>query len=90
MAIREELWEFPHTMHLKVMGAVDAPLEDAVVDIIERVLELDFDRPRNLSARPSSRGNFIALTARITVQDKGQVETLYRELNACPHVKITL
>ena len=27
--IREELWDFPHSMQLKVMGAADAPLAAA-------------------------------------------------------------
>lgn len=89
MAIREELWEFPHTMQLKVMGAADAPLEQAVSDILETHLA-DFDRKAHLSSKPSSKGTFVSITAHITVRDKEQVEAIYRDLDASPHVKITL
>lgn len=89
MAIREELWEFPHPMQLKVMGAADAPLEEAVVEILEAHLE-DFDRRLHLSSKPSAKGNFVSLTARVTLRDRDQVENIYRALNDCPHVKITL
>lgn len=89
MAINEELWEFPHAMQLKVMGAADAPLEDLVVEILERHLG-GFERALNLSRKPSARGTFVSITANILVHNKQQVEGIYRDLNASPHVKITL
>ena len=48
MAIQEHLWEFPHDMQLKVMGAVDAPLEDALIEILTTHLD-DFDADKHLS-----------------------------------------
>lgn len=90
MAIREELWEFPHTMQLKVMGAADAPLQEAVLDILKTHLAADFDPSAALSSKPSSKGTFVSITARITVHDKQQVEAIYKALNDCEHVKITL
>lgn len=89
MAIREDLWEFPHAMQLKVMGAADAPLEQAVIGILETHLD-DFDRHAHLGSKPSAKGNFISITASITVRDKAQVEAIYQALNDCEHVKITL
>lgn len=89
MAIREDLWEFPHDMQLKVMGAADAPLEDAVAEILENYLE-DFDRHAHLSRRPSSKGNFVSITASVRLHHREQVENIYRDLDACPHVKMTL
>lgn len=89
MSIREELWEFPHDMQLKVMGAADAPLEETVVEILEAHLE-DFDRQRHLSRKPSTKGNFVSVTARVTLRNREQVESIYRALNDSPHVKITL
>ena len=62
--IREELWDFPHSMQLKVMGAADAPLEEAVVEILETHLD-DFDRHAHLSSKPSTKGNFVSLTATV-------------------------
>ncbi|WP_101675998.1 YbeD family protein [Alloalcanivorax mobilis] len=89
MAIREELWDFPHDMQLKVMGATDAPLEDAVIEILETHLD-DFDRRAHLSSKPSTKGTFVSITASITVRDKQQVEAIYQALNDCEHVKISL
>ncbi|ASK33091.1 DUF493 domain-containing protein (plasmid) [Alcanivorax sp. N3-2A] len=89
MAIREELWDFPHDMQLKVMGAADAPLEDAVIEILETHLD-DFDRRAHLSSKPSAKGTFVSITASITVHDKQQVEAIYQALNDCEHVKISL
>ncbi|MBM7332554.1 MAG: DUF493 domain-containing protein [Alcanivorax sp.] len=89
MAIREELWDFPHVMQLKVMGAADAPLEEVVVTVLETHLG-DFERGLNLSRKPSAKGSFVSITANITVHNKEQVEGIYRDLNASPHVKITL
>lgn len=89
MSIREELWEFPHAMQLKVMGAADAPLEEVLVEILETHLG-SFDRALNLSRKPSAKGTFVSITANILVHDKQQVEGIYRDLNASPHVKITL
>ena len=89
MAIREDLWDFPHDMQLKGMGAADAPLEDAVADILEQHVA-DFDRHAHLSSRPSTKGNFVSITASVTLRHREQVESIYRDLDACPHVKITL
>jgi len=89
MAIREDLWDFPHHMQLKVMGAADAPLADAVAEILETHLA-DFNRHAHLSSRPSTKGNFVSITASVTLHHREQVERIYRDLDACPHVKITL
>ena len=40
MAIREELWDFPHAMQLKVMGAADAPQTLSFPIFINRRLPL--------------------------------------------------
>jgi uncharacterized protein len=86
MNVNEHLWEFPHTMTLKVMGAVDAPLEQAVIDILNLHLE-EFD-PSNINIKPSSKGNYVSVNALIVVQHKEQVEKIYAALNSSPHVKI--
>ncbi|EKF75793.1 hypothetical protein A11A3_02952 [Alcanivorax hongdengensis A-11-3] len=87
--INEQLWDFPHDMQLKVVGAVDAPLEEALIDILNTHLD-DFDPGRHLNSKLSGKGNFISFTAQVTMQNREQLETIYRALNACPHVKITL
>ena len=89
MGIQEHLWEFPHDMQLKVMGAVDAPLEDALIEILTTHLD-DFDADKHLSSKPSSKGTFISFTAQVTMRNREQVEAIYKALNDSPHVKITL
>lgn len=89
MPIREDLWEFPHTMQLKVLGETQAPLREALEDILAEHVN-GFDPLLHLSCKPSAKGNFLSFTAQITVDDKEQVERLYAALNACPHVKMSL
>lgn len=87
MTINEHLWEFPHEMTLKVMGAADSPLEQAVVAILTQHLE-DFDPNAHISVTPSTKGNYISVNARIIVRHRDHVTRIYAELNACSHVKV--
>ena len=89
MAIQEHLWEFHHDMQLKVMGLTDAQLETAVIEILEMHLE-DFDADKHLASKPSSKGNFVSITAQVTMRNREQVEAIYKALNECPHVKMSL
>lgn len=89
MSINEDLWEFPHRMKLKVMGPADSPLEAAVVEILREHLE-DFDPEKHLSVTPSAKGNYISVTCRVVMQDREQVEVIYRKLNECPHSRMVL
>ena len=87
MSINEELWEFPHRMTLKVMGASDAPLEAAVIEILQAHVE-DFSAEEHISITPSSKGNYISVNAVVVMRDKEQVSAVYAALNACEHVKV--
>jgi uncharacterized protein len=87
MTVNEHLWDFPHAMTLKVMGASDSPLEQAVVAILcEHVA--DFDPNLHVHLQASTKGNFISVNARVVMRDRDQVATIYAALNACPHVKV--
>lgn len=86
--LREELWQFPHDMTLKVFGDADAGLADIVCAILARHLG-EFS-PRNLSTRPSSGGRFVAVSVDITVHNRVQVEGIYRDLNAEPRVRMAI
>ena len=77
MAIQEHLWEFPHDMQLKVMGAVDAPLEDALIEILTTHLD-DFDADKHLSSKPSSKPSGSRQTAKT-----GQVS------QSCSHTRFS-
>lgn len=87
MTINEDLWDFPHPMTLKVMGAADAPLEQAVIAVLEKHLD-DFIADRDISITPSSRGNYVSVNAKIVMRDRQQVTAIYAALNGCEHVKV--
>src|SRR3546814_18874243 len=79
MTINEELWDFPHAMQLKVMGAADAPLAELVIEILVRHLG-DFDTETQLRENQSSSGRYISLTASIVMENKEQVTAIYATL----------
>lgn len=89
MTVNENLWDFPHPMRLKVMGAVDAPLTTILTEVLSRHLG-DFDADRQLTQSLSSNGKFISLSANIVMHNKEQVAAIYADLNASSHVKIVL
>lgn len=89
MAIQEHLWEFPHAMQLKIMGAADAPLEEALIEILSTHLD-DFEAAAHLTSKPSSKGTFVSYTAQVVMRHRDQVEAIYKALNECPHVKMTI
>ena len=87
MSINEALWDFPHAMQLKVMGAAGAPLAELVIDVLSRHLGA-FDAEKQLRENQSRGGNYVSLTASIVMENKEQVIAIYAELNASPHVKV--
>lgn len=90
MGINEDLWDFPHPMRLKVMGAASAPLTDIVSRILAHHLD-NFDASTQLGQRrKSSKGTYVSLTANIVMQNKTQVEAIYAELKQHPDIKAVL
>ena len=89
----EALWEFPHTMTLKVFGEAYTPpgappLEDVVCAILARRLG-DF-APRALASRASAGGKYLAVSVEVCVQDRAQLEGIYRDLRAEPRVRTAI
>lgn len=87
MSINEHLWDFPHAMTLKVMGATDSPIRDVVVAVLTAHVP-GFDPANDLHITPSSKGNFVSVNAKVVMQQREQVEAIYSALNASPHVKV--
>ena len=71
------------------VGAADSPLEDALIDILTTHLE-DFEADAHLTSKPSSKGTFVSFTAQVVMRNREQVEAIYKALNECPHVKMTI
>lgn len=89
MSINEHLWEFPHTMTLKVIGTEQQALTELVADVLRRHLGT-FDVQSQLSCTASSKGNFISLNARIVMQNAEQVSAIYQELKSSEHTRVVL
>lgn len=85
--VNEHLWEFPHTMTLKVLGATDSPLEAVVTAVLTEQLST-FDPNEHMHTVPSAKGNFVSVNAKITVENAAQVRAIYAALNASPHVRV--
>lgn len=85
---RETLLEFPCDFPIKIMGARVDEFAQVVVDVVARHAP-DFD-PASVEMRPSSKGNYLALTCTIRALSQAQLDALYRELSSHPLVKVVL
>ena len=85
---QESPFEFPCQFPIKAMGKNIPDLDAIVVTLIRRHVN-------NLSegavkTRLSKAGNFIAITVEIEAHSKAQLDAIYTDLNACPHITMTL
>ena len=89
MSLNDELWDFPHSMTLKVFGdAGEEPLADIVGAILARHLH-DF-AAHAVTTRASSHGRFLAVSADITVHNREQVLGIYADLRAHPRIRMAI
>ncbi len=82
------LFNFPCRFEIKAMGAYSVRFEAIVQAIVSRHIG-----PRDLlrtRARVSRNGRYVSLTCIIRAQSRTQLDTIYRELSACPDVLMTL
>lgn len=88
MAESETLLEFPCNFPLKIMGKREDGFAQTIAEVVRRHAP-DFD-PATMEMRPSSKGNYLALTCTIRATSKLQLDNLYRELSSHPMVKVVL
>ena len=80
--------QYPCEFPIKVMGRSDGDIAALTREIVERhVGALPPDRVRS---RSSADGNFLAITYVIDAKSRTQLDSLYRELTACPAVVMAL
>ena len=80
--------EFPTEFPIKVMGRADGEIAQATREIVERHAgPVSADQVRQ---RPSSDGNFVAITYLINALSQDQLDAIYRELTACKLVLMAL
>ena len=85
----DELLNLPGTFHIKIMGFNDPELINEVSAIIS-VHVNNFNPEGDISVKPSSKGNYVALTATIWAESKAQLDEIYSALNKHSLVKMTL
>lgn len=83
-----ELWVFPMDYPIKMIGLAGDELLDAVRAILmTHVPAFDVSL---LEINPSSAGKYHALRAVLPLDSHEQVNALYADLAACPHIKTVL
>lgn len=85
---RPSLLEFPCDFPIKIMGARVDGFAQAVLDVVLTHAP-DFDAA-TVEMRPSSKGNYLAITCTFRAVSQVQVDSMYRELTAHPMVKVVL
>jgi len=84
----ESPFQFPCEFIIKVFGNASAEFELEVLTIIRKhILDL---HENAINCRSSKDGKYLALTIKITAQSKQQLDDIYRDLSANPHVLIAL
>ncbi len=85
---RTSLITFPCDFPIKIMGP---RVDDFAQAMVELVLRFDqgFD-PASVQMRPSSKGNYLALTCTVRAVSQAQLDDIYRALSSHPMVKVVL
>ena len=85
---RTTLLEFPCAFPIKIMGARVDDFAQTVLDVVLRHAP-DFDAGA-MQMRPSSKGNYLAITCTVNATSQAQLDALYIELSSHPMVKVVL
>ena len=80
----ESALEFPCDFPIKVMGKSNLELDLLVLDIVSR--HAKNISANNLSTRTSRGGNYISVTITVFAHSKAQLDAIYTDLTAHPHV----
>ncbi len=82
----DEYLEFPCEFSFKVMGLADDKLTDLVVAAVQKHAPGDYSP----TVKPSTKGNYHAVSIRVIVTSKEHIETLYTELGDIDIVRVVL
>ena len=85
---RTTLLEFPCDFPIKIMGARVDDFAQTVLEVVLRHAP-DFDAGA-MQMRPSSKGNYLAITCTVNATSQAQLDALYIELSSHPLVKVVL
>lgn len=84
----ESLIEYPSEFPIKVMGRAHPDFAQTLTEVV-----LQFDPhldPSTVEMRPSTSGNYMGLTFRVTATSRQQLDDLYQALHGHPMVSVVL
>jgi putative lipoic acid-binding regulatory protein len=84
----ESLIEYPSDFPIKIMGVMQDAFAQTIVEVVTSH-DPTFDASK-MQMRPSSQGNYLALTVTVYATSREQLDNLYRELSSHPMVKMVL
>ncbi|GAW87110.1 conserved hypothetical protein [Bathymodiolus platifrons methanotrophic gill symbiont] len=84
----ESPFKFPCQFPIKAMGKNIPDLDAIIVALVRR--HVDNLSENAVRTRLSKGGKFIAITVEVEAQSKAQLDAIYTDLNACPHITMTL
>ena len=86
--IPASLIEYPSDFPIKIMGPIHDEFAQTMIEVVMR-FDPDFHAGK-LESRPSTKGNFLALTVTVRATSREQLDDLYRALTSHPMVKVVL
>lgn len=87
-ADRPSLIEYPSDFPIKIMGPRNDKFAHTMIELV-KVHDPEFHAGK-LEIRPSSKGNYLALTVTVRATSREQLDNLYRALSSHPMVKVVL
>jgi len=84
----DSLIEYPSDFPIKIMGIMQDEFAQTMVELVQRH-DPDFHAGK-MTMRPSSKGNYLALTVTVRATSREQLDNLYRELSSHTMVKVVL
>ncbi len=84
----ESLIEYPSDFPIKIMGAMQDSFAQTMVEVVQKH-DPEFHAGK-MQMRPSSKGNYLALTVTVRATSREQLDNLYRELSSHAMVKVVL
>ncbi len=84
----DSLIEYPCDFPIKIMGPTQDDFAQTIVNV---VIQHDPEfHAGKMEMRPSSKGNYLSLTATVRATSREQLDNLYRALSSHPMVKVVL
>ena len=83
---RDKVWEFPCEICFKVMATNRDGIDMEVAEVVNRHAPNDYSPTSQLSRD----GNYVSLSFMVTVENREQVDAMYKDVFTVDGVKMTL